>query len=286
MKVKTTLIPLLKDKEECYCIALVSLLNKYSLTVIKATPYKGKKGIKSAEKYNVSGRDYVKISHVVKASYNTVKKYVDLCISKGYIQDNNGTLIISSMRSKHNEHNFDICDGFLYEEDYTLKNVEKELRYALVANVIKKKQFIRRLLIERENVKNVEELKKINRKIRYYGIEKQYKDTGITLKKFAKETGMSEKTVIKYLKYGESCKGLKINRLRKIIYGPNTMRNLNDSISVENEYLNHIYTYGYMNNGITVCVRVFANTYAIPDEKISYPVNNYSLNEFRTQVYC
>lgn len=285
MKIRNSNINLLKDRTERMCIALVSILVKKGYTSIPYTSYKGKQGKKNSNKYNVSGRNYKKISTIIQSSYNAARKWTDNCITKGYIEDTGDKLLIHSVSSKHDDRCFKICED-LKDNELALTLVEKELSYFIITNPIRKKQHIKDLLQQREQVKDIKTLKKIDSRLKAYGVDsKEYKDTGITLNKLASESGMAKSTVVRYIKYGQKKNRLEV---RRNVISAYTQGNKSavESDKIDCQLLGG-YTFGYVNKGVTVLIRMFANTYCIPHAGDDAPSRNHLTTTYRNRIaYC
>lgn len=160
----------------------------------------------SGKKGCIKGASVSHLAYILRLSRQTTKKYIDLLAKKGIVYfegKRNSVLRIIRLHSnssfknvKLNPEKFDFS---------SFKSAIMSVRAAGIAYIEYVKESVKSMTAQRENPKNLEELKKITRDVRhvkgYDPSHPQFRDYGTRLSTYAKRIKNSVGTVQKAIKF-------------------------------------------------------------------------------------
>lgn len=196
-----------------------------------------------------------RLSAVSGVSYRALKTYMTFMKVNGYIHfegtEKNKVLVIAKIASKRSCKNIDIS-----KFDFgSYKNVYNSLRVFIMARIQAKKDYIKHLLLLRDNPKKDTNYKVVRRKVKILvqcgvlkGVHVGYQEWGLSLRKIAKEIGCCVRTAERVVKFGEIRNWLTKKCHYEQIFAPKI-----------GFYLPEGYTFATKNN----IYRVHPNTYTL-----------------------
>lgn len=195
-------------------------------------------------------RDFTinKLRAITGASATTIRERLKTLRERGLAKIEGGTLVFSSITSKHAERNQRV-DNVAYD---SLANVEKSLYATLICMLQSRKDFIHRAFLLAQNSHDVNIIKRAKCIIRKYAKGEKYTEFGLSYQKIAKKLGVSIKSAFDYVKFAIAKKLISCQNHfeRKILKG-----------------VNHYPVPGYTFTTMNFAYLVKANTYTILNNK-------------------
>ena len=192
-----------------------------------------------------------KLSSLTGAHASTIKNRLQTLKSRNLAKIDKGTLVFSSITSKHKDRNKKL-DNFSFR---SLIEIEKSLFALLVCILQERKDFIHRAFLDAKYSVDYKTVKRAKAMIRKYAKGKKFSEKGISYRKIAERLGISIKSAFDYVKFAIQ-KGFltKFTHFKVVFY-----RNVN-------YYPMEGYTFTTRN----YAYRVGANTYVVSGASLPY----------------
>lgn len=168
-----------------------------------------------------------KLRKVLGISHKTAKKYEQVLLEKKYIHFEgnmkNRTMVINRITSHTSNRNINI-----ESMDYSsFKTVYKSLQVYIFIKILYNKEFMQHLLQARHNPKSDEQRRIATRKVKDLvkqgkldGVDVQYKEYGLSLKRIAKEIGCCIRTVQRVINFAVMKQWVERQHNYEWIYAP------------------------------------------------------------------
>lgn len=153
--------------------------------------------------YHVHGNNVVKrctrnkLAAITGVHVKTIEKRVNTLLRLGYAKTEGSSLVLLSIVSKHSERNINITN-ICYD---SLKDVEKSLYAVLLCIIQSHKDFCKRTILQAQNSRRYNDVKKARASQRRYGYGSSFCDFGLSYRRIAQKMGVSLKTAFMYVKY-------------------------------------------------------------------------------------
>ena len=160
-------------------------------------------GCNVCKKYSVN-----KIATITGLSHTTIRKRIQTLKEYSLVRIEGTSLVFSSITSRHRDRN-ERLDNVLYT---SIKDIEKSLYATLLCIIQRRKDFIKRAILEANNSHNYKTIKRAKAIIRRYAKDKEFHDWGISYKTIAKKLGVSLKSAFEYVRYAILHKFIAVQR--------------------------------------------------------------------------
>jgi len=160
-------------------------------------------GCNVCKKYSIN-----KIANITGLSSTTTTKRIQTLKEYGLVEIKGTSLVFCSITSRHRDRN-ERLDKVSY---ISVKDIEKSLYAILICIIQKRKDFIKRAILEANNSHSYKTIKRAKMIIRRYARDKEFHDWGISYKTIAKKIGVSLKTAFEYVRYAVLHKFIAVQR--------------------------------------------------------------------------
>lgn len=192
-----------------------------------------------------------KLSNLTGIHTTTIKKRLQTLKDRNLVKIENGTLVFSSITSKHKERNKKLNNVSFK----SLIEIEKSLYALLVCLLQERKEFIHRAFLDAKYSNDYKTVKRAKAMIRKYARGEKFSEKGISYKRIAKKLGISIKSAFDYVKFAiEHNFLIKTTHFKRVFY----------------KYVNYYPLKGYTFTTQHFAYKVGANSYMVTGTSSPY----------------
>lgn len=192
-----------------------------------------------------------RLSNLTGIHTTTIKKRLQTLKDRNLVKIENGTLVFSSITSKHKERNKKLNNVSFK----SLIEIEKSLYALLVCLLQERKEFIHRAFLDAKYSNDYKTVKKAKAMIRKYARGEKFSEKGISYKRIAKKLGISIKSAFDYVKFAiEHNFLIKTTHFKRVFY----------------KYVNYYPLKGYTFTTQHFAYKVGANSYMVTGTSSPY----------------